>query len=102
MSDFLLKSDIQQIVDNLKDISHKFSGKTVLLTGWRGFLGRYFMEIFNELNERVLEDKMQVWVLDNLITSGKEGSAIPNYKNIISLYIINFLVVSNGYILLKK
>ena len=40
------------------------------------------MEIFNELNERVLEDKMQVLVLDNLITSGKEGSAIPNYKNI--------------------
>ena len=82
MSDFLLKSDIQQIVDNLKDVSHEFSGKTVLLTGGRGFLGRYFMEIFNELNERVLEDKMQVLVLDNLITSGKEGSAIPNYKNI--------------------
>ena len=38
------------------------------------------MEIFNELNERVLEDKMQVLVLDN--SSGKEGSAIPNYKNI--------------------
>ena len=82
MSDFLLKSDIQQIVDNLKDVYHEFSGKTVLLTGGRGFLGRYFMEIFNELNERVLEDKMQVLVLDNLITSGKEGSAIPNYKNI--------------------
>ena len=82
MSDFLLQNDIQQIVDNLKDISHQFSGKTVLLTGGRGFLGRYFMEIFNELNERVLEQKMQVIVLDNLITSGKEGSSIPKYKNI--------------------
>lgn len=40
------------------------------------------MEIFNELNERVLEQKMQVIVLDNLITSGKEGSSIPKYKNI--------------------
>tara|TARA_Y100001968_G_C19412480_1_gene747107 strand:+ start:113 stop:1174 length:1062 start_codon:yes stop_codon:yes gene_type:complete len=82
LSDFLLQNDIQQIVDNLKDISHQFSGKTVLLTGGRGFLGRYFMEIFNELNERVLEQKMQVIVLDNLITSGKEGSSIPKYKNI--------------------
>ncbi len=82
MSDFLLKDDIKQIVDNLRDISHKFSGKRVLLTGGRGFLGRYFMEIFNELNKRVLKDKLQVVVLDNLITSGKEGSEIPIYENI--------------------
>ena len=38
------------------------------------------MEIFNELNERVLEDKMQVLVLDNLITSGKEGSQFQIIK----------------------
>ena len=82
MSDFLLKDDIQQIVKNVSDISHEFSGKRILLTGGRGFLGRYFMEIFNELNEKVLENKLQVIVLDNLITSGKEGSEIPNYKNI--------------------
>ena len=82
MSDFLLLDDIQEIVENINDVSNQFSGKTVLLTGGRGFLGRYFMEIFNELNKRVLEDKMQVLVLDNLITSGKEGSAIPKYKNI--------------------
>ncbi len=82
MSDFLLKDDIRQIVENLRDISHEFSGKRILLTGGRGFLGRYFMEIFNELNERVLENKLNVVVLDNLITSGKEGSEIPNYKNI--------------------
>ena len=82
MSDFLLQDDIQQIVDNLSDISHKFSGKRVLLTGGRGFLGRYFMEIFNDLNERVLKDKLKVVVLDNLITSGKEGSEIPIYENI--------------------
>ena len=82
MSNFLLKNDIQQIVENLKDVSHQFSGKTILLTGGRGFLGRYFMEIFNELNERFLSSKLKVIVLDNLITAGKEGSEIPKYKNI--------------------
>ena len=82
MSNFLLKSDIQQIVKNISDVSHQFSGKTILLTGGRGFLGRYFMEIFNELNEKVLQEKMEIIVLDNLITSGKEGSEIPNYENI--------------------
>ena len=82
MSSFLLNKDIKQIVDNLSDISHKFSGKRILLTGGRGFLGRYFMEIFNQINERVLLNKMNVIVLDNLITAGKEGSEIPKYKNI--------------------
>ena len=43
MSQFLLSNDIQQIVDNLSDVAQDFSGKTVLLTGGRGFLGRYFM-----------------------------------------------------------
>ncbi len=82
MKNFLLKEDIQEILVNINDISASFSGKKVLLTGGRGFLGRYFMEIFNLLNETVLNEKMKVIVLDNLITSGKEGSEIPNYKNI--------------------
>ena len=56
MSDFLLLSDIEEIVENISDVSNQFSGKTVLLTGGRGFLGRYFMQIFNMLNKQVLKD----------------------------------------------
>ena len=78
----MLKNDIKQIVENLRDISNYFSDKTILLTGGRGFLGRYFMEIFNEINKNVLEKKLNLVVLDNLITSGREGSDIPNYENI--------------------
>ena len=82
MSEFLLLNDIEQIVENISDVSNQFSGKTVLLTGGRGFLGRYFMEIFNSLNEQILKEKVKVIVLDNLITSGKEGADIPSYENI--------------------
>lgn len=83
MSEFLLLNDIEQIIENISDISNQFSGKTVLLTGGRGFLGRYFMQIFNSLNEKVLKEKVKLIVLDNLITSGKEGSEIPSYENIV-------------------
>ena len=82
MSEFLLLNDIEEIVKNISDVSNQFSGKTVLLTGGRGFLGRYFMQIFNSLNEQVLKEKVNVIVLDNLITSGKEGAEIPSYENI--------------------
>ena len=83
MSEFLLLNDIEQIIENISDISNQFSGKTVILTGGRGFLGRYFMQIFNSLNEKVLKEKVKLIVLDNLITSGKEGSEIPSYENIV-------------------
>ena len=92
MAEFLLEKDINQIVENIKDVSNQFSGKTVLLTGGRGFLGRYFMSIFNLLNKKVLKEKVKVIVLDNLITSGKEGSEIPSYENI---EFINHNVIKN-------
>ena len=79
LSDFLLKSDIQQIVDNLKDVSHKFSGKTVLLTGGRGFLGRYFMEIFNELNETVLEDKVADQIAKQMNVCTQQPESLTNH-----------------------
>ena len=82
MTTFLLKSDVEEVINNLEDISYQLSGKSILLTGGRGFLGRYFMEIFNLLNEKILKEPVNVTVLDNLITAGKEGAEVPNYNNI--------------------
>ena len=50
MNRHLLNSDIAEIVKRLGDEVKAFSGRTVLLTGGRGFLGRYFMEVFGILN----------------------------------------------------
>lgn len=72
--EFLLKSDIEEIVERLRPHAGAFSGKTVLLCGGRGFLGRYFMETFALLNAKVLRKPCELVVIDNLITAGAAGS----------------------------
>jgi len=80
--DFLLKSDIAEIVDGLGDLAFEFSGKRILVTGGRGFLGRYFTDVFLHLNERKFKTRgrlpCELVVLDNFITAGERGRDIPN------------------------
>jgi len=82
MTEFLLKSDIDEICQRLAVPAQGFAGKTILLTGGRGFLGRYFMEVFARLNESVLDQPVTLVALDNLITAGKEGATIPEMENV--------------------
>jgi len=81
MAKFLLKSDIDEVCQRLAVPARAFAGKTVLLSGGRGFLGRYFVEIFAHLNENILDQPVNLIALDNLITSGQEGAIIPKIKN---------------------
>lgn len=74
MTEFLLQSDISEIAARLRENAQQLAGKTVLLTGGRGFLGRYFTEIFAKLNAEVLDKPVRVIILDNLITAGEAGS----------------------------
>ncbi|MBK20421.1 MAG: nucleoside-diphosphate sugar epimerase [Rhodospirillaceae bacterium] len=82
MSTSYLASDITEIIDRLADDALMLSGKTVLLTGGRGFLGRYFIEIFSGLNRKVLEKPVNLIVLDNFVTSGKDGANIAARDNV--------------------
>jgi len=72
----LLASDIQEIAVALGDKAQVFAGKTVMLTGGRGFLGRYFTEVFVLLNGTVLQKSARLVVLDNLITAGQGGGEV--------------------------
>ena len=82
MKRHLLNSDIAEIVARLGDEVKAFSGRTVLLTGGRGFLGRYFMEVFGVLNRDVLDAPVTLVAMDNMITAGKEGAHIPDLPNV--------------------
>jgi UDP-glucuronate decarboxylase len=66
-------ADVAAIVDGLGERAERFAGKTVLLTGGRGFLGRYFTAVFAHLSERVLSEPCRLVVLDNLITGAPSG-----------------------------
>jgi len=76
MSTYLLSSDIAEIVDHLGDTADAFAGKTILLSGARGFLGRYLVETFAHLNRKRLRRPCRVIATDNLITAGKLGSEV--------------------------
>lgn len=76
----LLSSDIDEIVQSLPtEFWGQFSGKRVLMTGGRGFLGRYFTEVFDRVNQCLFEVNecapVELVVLDNLITAGAMGSS---------------------------
>jgi UDP-glucuronate decarboxylase len=75
-------SDIEEVATRLGAAARDFSGKTVLLTGGRGFLGRHFTDVFAYLNEHVLERPCRVVVLDNLITGRRDTAGPPVRPNI--------------------
>ena len=77
MTDLLLLSDIEEIVDNLGDDAQRFSGKRMLLTGAGGFLGRYYTAVLSHLNEKVLKEPCDVIALDNMITADKRKDVEP-------------------------
>lgn len=68
-SSTFVDSDIAQIVAGLGGAEQRFSGKTLLLAGAGGFLGRYFTAVFRHLNEKVLSKPCRVIAVDNFITS---------------------------------
>jgi UDP-glucuronate decarboxylase len=79
MTSKIVTEDIATIVRSLGADAQRFSGKTILITGSAGFLGRYFIGTFAYLNEHVLTEPCRILALDNFIT----GSHHPdfNYRN---------------------
>lgn len=82
MNKFFIESDIAEILSGVESICQEFSGKTVLITGAKGFLGRYFIEVFKQLNSSYFDVPMRVIALDNLITSGNYSQQQIDDSNI--------------------
>ena len=72
-----LDADIAAIGEALGDVADAFAGKTVLLGGGRGFLGRCFLAVFDYLNRERFQRPCRLIVLDNMATAGKAGEDVP-------------------------
>lgn len=69
----LRPADLAEIRDLLGDLARRVEGRTVLVTGAAGFLGRYFCDLFALLNETVLRQPCRLILCDNLITGDAEN-----------------------------
>ena len=74
--------DIAEICDGLRDEAQMLAGARVLLCGGAGFLGRYFMSVFQRLNAHVLDKPCKVIACDNLITSGALGDDVRGDEHV--------------------
>lgn len=70
-----LSSDIAEIISKIpSDLTEKLSGRHLVITGGRGFLGRYFCEVFATLNAtRLVSSPLRITIIDNFISSGDLG-----------------------------
>ncbi len=72
----IIKTDIEEIAKSIKKISNRLEGKTIVITGGSGFLGRYILGTLIFLNENVLNKPCKIISIDNYITSS--GSRISD------------------------
>jgi len=83
-------NDLQDVVENLDYQSYEFTGKTILITGAAGFLGRNFVEYFDEITSYLLGEPCRVIAIDSLIAASTKSNQIIT-KNIVNGNVVDFL-----------
>ncbi len=69
----LLQRDIANIARGIKKEAKVLKGKTLVISGGAGFLGRYIIGTIELLNRTMLHTPCRVISLDNYITSNKQN-----------------------------
>lgn len=82
MKKLYVDSDIEEIIANTRSLHESFEGKSVLITGAGGFLGRYFTAVFEKMNSSVLQQKCRVTALDNFIAGNNSSYEAGNRSGV--------------------
>lgn len=77
----IVDQDIKEISESLRKLAYKLEGKTIVITGGSGFLGRYILGTLIYLNKFVFKKPCVIISIDNNITSS--GSSISEGKKYI-------------------
>lgn len=77
----IILDDLRAISNSLKDEAKALEGKTILITGGSGFLGKYFLYTFWYLNKNVFLKKCKVISIDNFITGTQSDNYLLKDKN---------------------
>jgi len=80
----IVYEDIKSIIYDLGDLVNNFSGKKVLITGYKGFLGSNFTALFYVLNNEVLDKKAELYCMD---------SDIVKLDDVVSEFTNDFIVI---------
>jgi len=64
----VIRNDVCELAAQFESQKQYFEGKTFLITGAFGFLGRYFVSLLRYMNEEVLETPAKALLLDNFVT----------------------------------
>lgn len=68
------RDDVAEIIQNLGRDVHRFAGKTVLVSGGAGFLGRHITALIKRLNTEILtENPCTLISVDNFITGDQRA-----------------------------
>lgn len=82
MNSQIVVQDIRQIVAGIKKEAKALAGKTLLISGGSGFLGRYIVATVDFLNKKVLKKPCRVISVDNFITGDRRDLVELSTRNI--------------------
>src|SRR5579863_9468041 len=69
----MIIEQLKAIVDEVGPVMGKFEGKTIIVSGACGFLGSWFVGIFQYLNQNVFKEPCVVYAIDSFIAADKEN-----------------------------
>lgn len=78
----VIQNDVRSIALAIKKDAKVLSGKTILITGGSGFLGKYFLYTFWYLNKNFFSTPCKIISLDNYIT-GTKTNPLLGEKNFV-------------------
>lgn len=61
----IIRDDVELMVSRIRPDAERFAGKTILIAGGSGFIGRYLVAVFRRLNEGILREPCHVISIDN-------------------------------------